>query len=121
MKSRIRARKRNRRLFEDARSLAGYGQEQQQNNNQQQQQNQTNTQGTDNPDEIKITANDVEKMTPGEVINYLYVNTPKNIDPLTKQALLTRADQLRRDADAGKDIETRAKEILRSVGSNIQL
>ena len=60
-------------------------------------------------------------MSPGEVINYVYVNMPQNIDSETKQALLNRAEQLRKDAETGKDVQERARQILRSIGSNIDI
>lgn len=112
-----------RRLFEDARSLAGYSQEQQQQQNNNQEQDDAADQITDDAAEQQsaLTAEDVAKLTPGEVINYVYVNVPQNIDAATKRALLARADQLRKDADVGKDVEERAKQILRSVGSTVRL
>lgn len=121
MKSRIHSKKRIRKIFEDARSLAGYGQKQQQNNNQQQTDTNNQTVNGEAEQQPAFTAQDVAKLTPGEVINYVYVNVPQNIDAATKQALLARADQLRKDADAGKDVEERAKQILRSVGATIDL
>lgn len=64
---------------------------------------------------------DVEKMSPGEIINYVYVAMPPNLDADTKQALLARADQLRKDAETGKDVQDRARAIMRSIGSNIDI
>lgn len=119
MKSRIRTKKKTKKLFEDAVSLAGYGQ--QQDNTQQQTNTSNQTVNGEAEQQPALTAEDVAKLTPGEVINYVYVNVPQNIDAVTKQALLARADQLRKDADVGKDVEERAKQILRSVGSTIQL
>lgn len=92
---------------------------------QQQQDDQTNLQKNATDQDLKIkmafTKDDVDKMTPGEIINYVYVSTPTNLDPETKQALLNRADQLRSDAQAQKDVKERAKQILRSVGSTIDI
>lgn len=108
-------------MFEDARSLAGYGQEQQQDNNQEETDAANQTTNGEAERQPALTAEDVAKLTPGEVINYVYVNVPQNIDAATKRALLARADQLRKDADVGKDVEERAKQILRSVGSTVKL
>lgn len=80
----------------------------------------TETQAVD-PNKPLFTKDDVEKMSPGEIINYVYVNMPKNIDADTKQALMNRADQLRRDAETGKDVKERARQIMRSIGSNIDI
>lgn len=96
------------------------------NTQQQEQQNQqqnTETTGQDIVDQNKplFTKDDVDKMSPGEIINYVYVSMPQNIDAETKQALLSRADQLRRDAETGKDVQERARQILRSIGSNIDI
>lgn len=117
MKRRIRAKK----LFEDAAALAGTATQPQDNN--QEEQNDTANQTTNGEPQQQpaLTAEDVAKLTPGEVINYVYVNVPENIDAVTKQALLARADQLRKDADVGKDVEERAKQILRSVGATVKL
>lgn len=76
---------------------------------------------TEEESKAPFTADDVKKMTDGEIINYVYVSVPENIDAMTKQALLQRADELRRKADAGQDIEQRAKQILRSVRSTVDL
>ena len=95
------------------------------NNTQQAEQQQsttdTNTAGELDPNKPLFTKDDVEKMSPGEIINYVYVNTPQNIDAETKQALLARADQLRKDAETGKDVQERARQILRSVGSTVDI
>lgn len=86
-------------------------------------QNQTTDQGTvlNDPNKPLFTKEDVAKMTPGEIINYVYVSMPPNIDPQTKEALMARADELRRDAETGKDVKSRARQILRSIGSNIDI
>lgn len=70
---------------------------------------------------VPFTKDDVDKMTPGEIINYVYVSMPTNIDPETKRALLLRADQMRNDAQAQRDVKERARQILRGVGSNINI
>ena len=93
----------------------------QQVNQQQTTETDTNTTGELDTNKPLFTKDDVEKMTPGEIINYVYVSTPQNIDAETKQALLARADQLRRDAETGKDVQERAKQILRSVGSTVDI
>ena len=71
--------------------------------------------------QVPFTADDVEKMNAGEVINWLYVNPPDNLDPQTKNALLDRADKLRQEAEANKNIKDKAKEIMRSVGMSLDL
>ena len=83
----------------------------------------TDPQNTENPDPNKplFSKEDVEKMSPGEIINYVYVAMPPNLDADTKQALLARADQLRKDAETGKDVQDRARAIMRSIGSNIDI
>lgn len=75
----------------------------------------TGTVQTDDENQTQFTADDVANMTPGDVLNYVYVNPPQNIDMQTKQALLKRADEIRKDADAGKDVKQRAEEILKSI------
>ena len=73
------------------------------------------------PNKPLFSKEDVEKMSPGEIINYVYVAMPPNLDADTKQALLARADQLRKDAETGKDVQDRARAIMRSIGSNIDI
>lgn len=92
-------------------------------NAQQQSQENVDKQATDQDlkNKVAFTKDDVDKMTPGEIVNYVYVSTPSNIDPETKRALLARADQLRSDAQAQRDVKERARQILRSVGSNINI
>lgn len=82
--------------------------------------NQT-TNGEPNTTKAPFTAEDVAKMTAGEVINYLYVNTPEGLDPQTKNALLDRADKLRQEAERNNNIKDKAKEIMRSVGLSLEL
>ena len=94
---------------------------QQVNQQQQTTETDTNTAGVVDPNKPLFTKDDVEKMSPGEIINYVYVSTPQNIDAETKQALLARADQLRKDAETGKDVQERARQILRSVGSTVDI
>ena len=84
-------------------------------------QSQQQTTNTYDPNKPLFNKDDVEQMSPGEVINYVYVNMPQNIDSETKQALLNRAEQLRKDAETGKDVQERARQILRSIGSNIDI
>lgn len=84
-------------------------------------QSQQQTTNTYDPNKPLFNKDDVEQMSPGEVINYVYVNMPQNIDAETKQALLNRADQLRKDAETGKDVQERARQILRSIGANIDI
>lgn len=68
-----------------------------------------------------FTKEDVANMSPGEIINYVYVSMPQNIDPATKQALLDRAADIRKDAETGKDVQDRARAIMRSIGSNVDI
>ena len=82
--------------------------------------NQNSTQTLDATKPL-FTKDDVANMTPGEIINYVYVSMPQNIDAQTKEALLQRADELRKDAQTGKDVQERARQILRSIGSNIDI
>lgn len=85
------------------------------NNNQEQTDATNQNVGVQDETQGQITADDVANMTPGQVINYVYVNMPENIDAATKQALLNRADQIRKDAEARKDTKQRAEQILNSI------
>lgn len=76
--------------------------------------NQNMNVGDDN-EPAKLTVDDVANLSPGEVINYVYVNIPNNLDPQVKQALLNRADEIRKDAEAGKETKQRAEQILNSI------
>lgn len=69
----------------------------------------------------KLTRADVEKLSAGQIVNYVYVKMPTEIDPDAKALLLQRADQLRKDAEADKDTKERAKQILQAIGSNIDI
>lgn len=122
MKRRVKAKK----LVEDAAAATAVPPSAQPNNNNNaEQQNTEETDATTNGEadqnQVPFTADDVAKMTAGEVINYVYVNPPQNLDPQTKNALLDRADQMRKEAESNGNIKDRAKEILRSVGMSLEL
>lgn len=110
-----------RKLLKEDLPVATNTQQQTQANTNTTQTNQTTGQDVIDQNKPLFTKDDVEKMSPGEIVNYVYVNMPQNIDAETKQALLNRADQLRKDAETGKDVQERARQILRSIGSNIDI
>lgn len=83
--------------------------------------NNTTTNGEADLNKVPFTVDDVAKMTNGEVINYLYVAPPENIDAATKNALLKRADEIRKNAESDANIKDRAKEIMRTVGLSLEL
>lgn len=120
MSARSRFNKHRRQLLKEDLPVATNTQQEQQTTTTQTTDQSTETQEVD-PNKPLFTKDDVEKMSPGEIINYVYVNMPQNIDAETKQALMNRADQLRRDAETGKDVKERARQIMRSIGSNIDI
>lgn len=63
---------------------------------------------------------DVDKMSDDDVINYVFINVPQNIDNATRQKLFARADKIRQNRANGTSNYASAKDMVKGVMANAQ-
>lgn len=75
-----------------------------------------------NPEENKppFTADDVDNMDEGDVLDKVYFNIPDNIDDATRQKLYDRANQIRLNRENGTLTGKNMSDLAKNVISNAQ-